>query len=138
MRKIILITSYLTAFLLFFSGCKILTSRNYVLFEVSDALYYSWFAEGNESGTNIQIKLRNVDPAVKFDSLIFRNVRVPVFTSREGNEILLESIIPGSNSQLEIDKEEVDESNQLIYIYRGKKRVYILETIRREKMRYYL
>lgn len=138
MRKIILITSYLTAFLLFFSGCKILTSRNYVLFEVSDALYYSWFAEGNESGTNIQIKLRNVDPEVKFDSLIFRNVRVPVFTSREGNGILLESIIPGGNSQLEIDKEKVDESNQLIYTYRGKKRVYILEKIRREKMRYYL
>jgi hypothetical protein len=136
MHKIFLIANYLIVFLLFFSGCKILKSRNYLPFEVSDASYYSWFAKGNESGTNIQIKLRNVDPEVKFDSLIFRNVRVPVFTSMEGSEILLETIIPGDNSQLGIEKADI--SNQLIYTYRGRKRVYILNNIRREKMRYYL
>lgn len=138
MHKKIFITSCLIVFLLFFSGCKILTKRDYVPFTVSDASYYSWFAKGNESGTNIQIRLRDVDPAVKFDSIIFRNVRVAVYASDEGDEVILESIIPASSSPNESITEEEDQSNSLMYNYRGKKRIYILGKFRREKMRYYL
>jgi hypothetical protein len=138
MHKKFLITGYLTVFLLFFSGCKILTKRDYVPFNVSDASYYSWFAKGNESGTNIQIRLRDVNPEVKFDSIIFRNVRVAVYASDEGDEVIMESIIPGSSSRFEGSQEGEDKSNCLMYKYRGKRRIYILGKFRRKKMRYYL
>jgi hypothetical protein len=137
-QRTLLTIRYFALFFLLLSGCMIFKSRNYIPFEFSDASYYSWFARDSESGTNIQIRLRNVDPDVKFDSIVFRNVKVPVNSSEEGDMILLESVIPGGSGRFETEKERVGESDRLIYNYRGRRQVYIISNIRREKMRYYL
>ena len=138
MHKFISITNYFIILFLLFSACKVLENRDYIPFALSDASYYSWFAEGNESGTNIQIKLINVDPEVEFDSIIFRNVMVPVYTSEEGNELILNSVVPGGSSKISIQKDRIEKSDRLIFKFRGRKREFLLNKIRREKMRYYL
>jgi hypothetical protein len=135
-RKIYIINSIILFFIIFY-GCGILKNRNNVPFLISDASYYSWFAGEVEHGTNIELKLKSVKPDVVFDSLTFRNIRVPVTASEENDEILLQGVIYEGISRLGPDMKRIEESNRLIYTYHGKRYVYILKNIKREKMKYY-
>jgi hypothetical protein len=115
----------------------VLKNKSSAPFILSDAFYYSWFAGENEYGTNVQIKLKDVEPGITFDSLIFRNLKVPVDVFHNKEEIMLKSVLPGDLSRLRIKKERVEKSNRLLFLQKGERQVYLLDNIRREKMKYY-
>jgi hypothetical protein len=137
MNRIIYITNPIIILIFIFSGCGVLKNSDKVPFLISDASYYSWYAGEDEHGTNIMLKLKNVKPDVEFDSITFRNIRVPVSVSEEDDEKLLRGVIYTGSSMLKPDMKHVKESNRLIYTYHGNRYIYILKNIRREEMKYY-
>lgn len=137
MNRIIYIINSIIVIFFLFPGCGVLKNKNNAPFHISDASYYSWVAGEDEHGTNIMLKLKNVKPGVEFDSLTFRNIRVPVSASEENNEIILRGVIYGGPSGLKRDMKRIEESNRLIYTYNSDRHIYILKNIRREEMKYY-
>ena len=138
MKNFLNLTNFFIVLFLIFSGCKVLKNGNSVPFIVEDAHYYSWFASGQESGTNIQIVLNDVSPGVKFDSLIFRNIRIPVYSTGVNGEIILNGTIPGGTSKLRIKTRRVEKSNRIIYHYNDRRCFYLLRKIRKEDIKYFM
>jgi len=137
MNRIIYITNPIIVIFFIFPGCGVLKNKNNIPFLISDASYYTWIAGEDEHGTNIMLRLKNIKPDVEFDSLIFRNIKVPVLVSEENDKLLLRGVIYGGTSGLKPYMKRVEESNRLIYRYRGERYIYILKNIRREEMKYY-
>jgi hypothetical protein len=137
MRQFVFKSGLIIFLFLIFSGCTVLKKRNSTPFVFSDAFYYSWFAGENEYGTNVQVTLKNVEHEVTFDSLIFRNLKVPVNASKNTEGTVLESALPGEGGRLKIEAERVEKSNRIIFSHKGTRQVYLLGDIRREEMRYY-
>ncbi len=119
------------------SGCSIFKNRTAPPFVLSDARYYSWFAGENEFGTTVDIVVKNAAPDVTFDSIIFRNQKVPLRQSMKEEGILLEAVIPRRSSHLEIRAERTEKTARLIFRKSGRRDVFLLKEIRRESMKVY-
>lgn len=109
-----------------------------VPFEVSDAVYTSWVVNENEKGTTVEVQLKHTVPEVKFDSIIFRKVMLPVRVSdhKKGTQTIT-AILPTGNSRLPIQTRHVDKPDQLIFHFKGERRTELLTQITRKEMIYY-
>lgn len=126
-------------FLLFLMiyGCNIRNGSNINYFQVKDAFYQSWVLNENEKGTNIILKMENVDKNIVFDSLIFRGVMLTVSISFENDQVILKSVLPVGISRIETKNKLVQKPDQLLYKYFGIRGFYPLKDIRREKGKYF-
>ena len=82
------------------------------------------------------MQLVQVHQEVRFDSIVFRGIQMPVFTSEKGGVVTLKSILVLDISKIPIVKKFVDKPDQLVYHYKGNLYVYPLKNIRRLKTKY--
>ena len=126
----------LAGLVLLFS-CQTIKHQGTTPFRVADAHYYSWFVNEQERGVNVEISLEKVIGEIQFEALVFRNRRIPLSTIIDNKRILLKGVIPGPQSVLEDRTETTSGTNRLLYILNGDTASFILDKIRREKMKYY-
>ncbi len=119
------------------TACNTVKNSSDFPFTLQDAFYYSWVAGEDEKGTDIFIELNKLSATIDFDSLIFRGVRLPVFTDQQGDRIVLKAILPAGISRIKIEPVPDPRPNQLIYMVDGQKHSFLLEEIRREKLKQY-
>lgn len=106
-------------------------------FKVKRSFYQSWIIGENEKGTDIVLELTRIKKGVTFDSLIFRGIKVEAFVTTLKKGVEIKGIIPSGKSRIKIDYEVVNLPDQLIYHQNGKKREFLLKSIRRGKTRVY-
>jgi len=107
------------------------------LFKVNEAYYQSWVVSENDKGTDILLTLNKVEDGVKFDSIIFRGVRLVVFVTKNKNEVSIKSILPSGIPRLKLENEVVNLPDQLIYQFNGIRKTYLLKSIKRKNTRFY-
>lgn len=137
MKRNYQILSILVIYIFFVSCCNLMKCSDGKLFNIKDAYYQSWVASEKEKGTNIFIKVANVKDGVVFDSLIFRGIKLPVFTEVQNEIMTLKAIVNIEISRISLESVVVNKPDQLLYRFQEAKHSYILKKIRREKMRYY-
>ncbi|MCG6186355.1 hypothetical protein K5G00_03050 [Maribellus maritimus] len=109
-----------------------------VPFEISDASYFSWVVDEEERGTTIEIMLKNINTEVHFDSIVFRRVMMPVYISLNKKGVQsLTAILPAGESRISVPTQHVDKPDQLIFHFKGKRNVHLLNSINRKDMVYY-
>ena len=109
-----------------------------VPFEVSNASYFSWAVHEQEKGTTVEVELKNIAPGVEFDSIIFRNVMLPVrLSENKKGKHTLSAILPAGNSRLPVQTRYVARPDQLIFHFEGERRTEPLTQITRKDMIYY-
>jgi hypothetical protein len=106
------------------------------LFNIQDAYYQSWVAHNNEKGTDIMIQLINVQNEIRFDSLVFRGIQIPVYSWEKDGIVTLKGILSTDADKLHIPKKIVKKPDQLIYHFQGKKYFLLLENIHRLNTKY--
>ena len=125
-----------------FTVCLLLISCNTVKishsypFTVTDAVYYSWFANETERGTRIKINLKDVRDGVIFDSLVFRTMKIPVITETKDDIVLITAVLPGNESVLENRAVADSGLNRLIYTWKGERSFYEIRKFTREDSKY--
>jgi hypothetical protein len=111
---------------------------NNVPFEISGASYFSWVVDENEKGTTVEITLNDVGPEVRFDSLIFRKVIVPVRVSEDNDKSqTITAIFPSGKSRIPVETRHVDRPDQLIFHHNGERGTKRLKQVLRKDMVYY-
>lgn len=117
-------------------SCQALRHNNPVPFQIKDAIYYSWFVNENERGTNVELKLTKIKGAIKFEAIIFRNLKIPLATIRRGNSALLKGVLPGPESILPDRSELSTGPDRLLFILNGDSSSVNI-VLRHVKMRYF-
>jgi hypothetical protein len=120
----------------YLNNCKTIKNKSETLFNVQDAYYQSWVARKEENGTDIIILLINVQKEIKFDSIIFRGIQLPVFTNDSNGVVTLNSMLTSGLEKIPMKKKYVNKPDQLLYYYQGTKRIFLLNNIRRLNMKY--
>jgi hypothetical protein len=137
MKRKIPYQSYFFPILFFVFSCNILNNQQKKLFTVKDAYYQSWIVDEQNKGTTITIVLSEIDNSVNFDSLVFRGIQMPVdVESKDGTSIIKSTYSQHQNLFIEKSNNPTFGNDALIYTYKGEKKYYKLESIRREDMKY--
>jgi len=118
------------------NNCKTIKNKSETLFNVQDAYYQSWVARKQENGTDIFILLVKIQKEIQFDSLIFRGIQLPVFTSEMNGVVTLQSMFTSGLEKIPMKKKIVNKPDQLLYYYQGTRRTFLLNSIRRLNMKY--
>jgi hypothetical protein len=113
------------------NNCKTIKNKSETLFNVKDAYYQSWVARKQENGTDIMIILVNVQKEIKFDSIIFRGIQLPVWTSENNGVITLKSMLTSGLEKIPTKKKLVHKPDQLLYYHQGARQIFLLNNIRR-------
>lgn len=137
MNNITRILVFVSIFTWVFAGCCIFKTSNKSFFKVQDAFYQSWVKKETQKGTQITIILKDVKPNVQFDSIIFRGLQIPVSIENKENNVVLTSVVLSLIPELNDGSVPVNKQDQLLFKVNGKRQFFILEKIRREKMKYY-
>ena len=116
-------------------GCAIIKGKQ-SLFQVKEAYYKSWFKSDNEKGTHIIIELSRVKYGVVFDSMIFRGKILPLYIDNEGNDLKLKADLVIGIPRISEERKTVDEPDQLLYKYLGKRYFYLIN-LQRKEMKYF-
>lgn len=124
-----------TVCLLLISCNSVKTSHSYP-FTVTEASYYSWFANERERGIQVTISLNNVREGVIFDSLVFRTMKIPVTTETNDGNVLVKAVFPGNESVLENLAVPDSSFNRLIYTCKGERLFYEIGKLIRQDSRY--
>jgi len=106
-------------------------------FKLKKAYYQSWIISNEEKGTDVILLLTNIEKGVTFDSIIFRGIKLEAFKTLMKKELQLKSILPGGKSRIKIDLDVVNLPDQLIYHHNGERKTFPLNSIVRQKTRYY-
>src|ERR1035437_2558672 len=109
----------------YLNNCKTIKNKSETLFNVQDAYYQSWVARKEENGTDIIILLINVQKEIKFDSIIFRGIQLPVFTNDSNGVVTLNSMLTSGLEKIPMKKKYVNKPDQLLYYYQGTKRIFL-------------
>jgi hypothetical protein len=121
----------------YISGCSSSKNTGEKYFTVKDMYYQSWMINNNEKGTDIIVELTGIKSGVGFDSIIFRGIKLPVFSEEKGDNTVLKSILY-NELDISLMKQEISElPDQLIYHYHKSKYYLKLDSIRRLNIRYY-
>jgi len=133
--------SFLNALILlaaiYFTSCQSVSKGKVSPFRLNSAYYQSWVMSENERGTDIILRLDGVRKGIEFDSIVFRGIELPVFTSAEKDVIILKSILPIGQSRIRIESRVTGGPDQLIYRIKGKRKSYLLKNLERKETRYY-
>jgi hypothetical protein len=122
------------AFVLF--SCHALKNNNRAPFKVKDAIYYSWFVNENERGTNVELTLTKLNGTIQFEAIVFRNTKIPLATIISENSVLLKGVLPGPESILPDRSELSTGPDRLLYILNGDSSSVNIG-IRRAEMKYF-
>lgn len=117
-------------------SCQALRHNKPAPFKVKDAIYYSWFVNENERGTNVELILTKLNGTIQFESIIFRNIKIPLATIINENSVLLKGVLPGPESILPDRSELSTGPNRLVFIHNGDSSSVNIE-IRRVEMKYF-
>jgi hypothetical protein len=122
--------------LLLFS-CQALKHNNPSPFKVKDAIYYSWFVNEYERGTNVELTLTKLNGTFQFEAIIFRNMKIPLATIISENSVLLKGVLPGPESILPDLSELTTGPNRLLFIRNGDSSSVNIDSVRRVEMKYF-
>jgi hypothetical protein len=117
-------------------SCQALRHNNQVPFKVKDAIYYSWFVNEYERGTNVEITLTKLNGTIQFEAVIFRNMKIPLATILSENSVLLKGVLPGPESVLSDRSELSTGPDRLLFIHNGDSSSVNIE-IKRVDMKYF-
>ncbi len=127
---------HIFAVCLLFISCNTVKISNSYPFTVTEAIYYSWFANETERGTRIKINLKDVSDGVIFDSLVFRTMKIPVITETKDDIVLVTAVLPGNESVMENRAVTDSGLNRLIYTWKGERSFYEIRKFTREDSKY--
>lgn len=117
-------------------SCQSLRHNNQAPFKVKDALYYSWFVNEKERGTNVELTLTKLNGTVQFEAIIFRNIKIPLATIISENSVLLKGVLPGPESILPDQSILSTGPDRLLFIRNGDSSSVNID-IRRTEMKYF-
>jgi hypothetical protein len=117
-------------------SCQALRHNNPAPFKVKDAIYYSWFVNENERGTNVELTLTKINGAIEFEAIIFRNIKISLATIISENSVLLKGVFPGPESILPDRSELSTGSDRLLFIRNGDSSSVNIE-LKRVDMKYF-
>ena len=122
------------ALLLFISvSCATLFTDNHEPFSISDVYYRSWVIKDIEKGTDVFIKLKDVDTNVDFTSIVFRGIETDIQATVKNGVTLLKATINTGPSLIENYEYKVEDAGDMLkFTYKGSKFSYPLINIRRE------
>jgi hypothetical protein len=126
----------ISGFALAFFSCQALRHNNEAPFRVKDALYYSWFVNEKERGTNVEITLSNLKGTLQFEAVVFRNMKIPVATIISSDTVILKGVMTGPESVLEDRSELSTGQDRLLYILDGDTASVNID-FRRTEMKYF-
>lgn len=126
----------ISGFALAFFSCQALRHNNEAPFRVKDALYYSWFVNEKERGTNVEITLSNLKGTLQFEAVVFRNMKIPVTTIISSDTVILKGVMTGPESVLEDRSELSTGQERLLYILDGDTASVSID-FRRTEMKYF-
>lgn len=107
-----------------------------VPFIMEDATYQSWMESSRNKGTDIVITLTRVNGGVIFDSLVFRNAKVPVSYTQKTDTVLIKATIPAKGSISPVLPQYINIPDQLIYRLEDSRYTFYLKNIKRRDMDY--
>ncbi len=117
-------------------SCQALRHNNESPFRVKDALYYSWFINENERGTNVELSLENLNGMLQFEAVILRNMKIPVATIISRDTVILKGVLSGPESVLTDRSELSTGPDRLLYILNGDSTSVNID-FRRVEMKYF-
>ena len=117
-------------------SCQALRHNNPAPFKVKNAIYYSWFVNENERGTNVEFTLTKLNGSIEFEAIIFRNIKIPLATIISKNSVLLKGVLPGPESILPDLSELSTGPDRLLFIRNGDSLSLNIE-IKRVEMKYF-
>ena len=126
----------IAGFAMAFFSCQAIRHNNEAPFRVKDALYYSWFVNEKERGTNVVITLSNLKGTLQFEAVVFRNMKIPVATIISSDSVILKGVLTGPESVLEDRSELSTGQDRLLYILDGDTASVNMD-FRRTEMKYF-
>jgi len=118
-------------------ACGPVLNESQMLFEITDVYYQSWMAGEDENGTDIFIKMKNIDKDIKLISVIFRGIKVPLAKVPGKEELFLKGTIALDASIIENRVSEITgQPDQLLYRYNDIEYSYPLKNIRRMETKF--
>jgi len=117
-------------------SCQAIRHNNTAPFKVKDAIYYSWFVNENERGTNVELTLTKLKGTIEFEAIIFRNIKIPLATIISENSVLLKGVLPGPESILPDRSELSTGPDRLLFIRNGDSSSVNIE-LKRVNMKYF-
>jgi hypothetical protein len=114
----------------FYFNCRIIKNKKEIPFRIKDAFYQTWVAS-KQTGTDIIIQIDHIQENIRFDSIIFRGIQLPVFTHEKDGIVTLKSILSFDMKTFHIEKKIVDKPDQLLYEHDGTKHSCDLKNMRR-------
>ena len=126
----------IAGFAIAFFSCQALRHNNEAPFRVKNALYYSWFVNEKERGTNVEITLSNLKGTLQFEAVVFRNMKIPVATIISSDSVILKGVLTGPESVLEDRSELSTGQDRLLYILDGDTASVNMD-FRRTEMKYF-
>jgi len=113
-------------------GCSAKSESGLMLFTFTDVTYQTWAVSETNKGTDLIIYLSDVDPDVKFTSITFRGVEVPVSVDRSGDKAILRAQLITGESVIDNYEYRVSgEEDNLKYSYGSKEYTYPVKKFRR-------
>jgi hypothetical protein len=129
--------TFLNFSFILFTSCTMVKSKENPDFIIANSYYQSWMKNENEKGTTVVIEVRKSKEGVVFDSLIFNHKKIPVFSMKNKQSLILKGVINSPTSSLPMKITVVNEPDQLIYHYQGERKLVKLNNIHRKDMKYY-
>lgn len=118
------------------SGCQVTKHGSSDPFRVADAVYYSWFVDETERGTRIEITIDKLYDEIHFESLVFRNRKIPVRTFVSKDFVRLEALLTASGAILEDRSEPAEGDNRLLFLRNGSESDMVISSFRRGETKY--
>lgn len=123
--------------LLLLFSCKTLQQNISMPFKIKDPIYYSWFVNENERGTNIELTITDLKGKIQFQAIIFRSMKIPLSAIMKEDTVLLKGSLVGPESVLSDLSEPASGMNRLLFTSNGKPSSVNIENIRRIETKYY-
>ncbi|HNZ69198.1 MAG: hypothetical protein WBK43_03845 [Prolixibacteraceae bacterium] len=123
-------------FLIIVSGCCAMKQGKSDPFRIADAFYYAWFVDETERGTRIELTIDRVREEICFESLVFRNRRIPVTAYVGPGFVRLEAFLNFPGSVLQDRSEPAEGEDRLYFLRNGQESSMAIDSFRREETKY--
>lgn len=137
MQKTITIYILFISLLLFQSSCRTIAPNKMSYFKLKNTSYQSWYISAENKGTDVTIIVSNVKVGVRFKSIVFRGIEVPVSEQISGNKIVLKASFNPGIATLHSNYQINRNANQLKYQIGSQHKSMLLNNIKRKKNKFY-
>lgn len=136
MKNTLIIPVTFISLLFVFMGCKTIHTHRMPDFQLKESYYQSWVVSPQNKGTDIVLKLKYINPNIKFKSIIFRGREVPVQSFIQRNKIVLKAAFTSSTAKLKSKIKINRKSNRLTYQIGNREYYMLLNNLKRKKTKY--